>query len=516
MVKKFFIYLPFIVIALWYGCEDKADAPQILFENELDSIADIFPGDLFYVKGKILAEEPFAGAFYFHQKKDAAGKLEESGDRLDLGLDGSPGSFSLAFQVEAATVGVKIIAEDRKGNRTVRIFKVIQGVDGLEISLEDPGLIENIDSGELFHVKGTVTSKTKITSLNYRVVKGDITEEPVPVNILNDLQTSFDIPLKARNGMTGVLITAVNKGALNVSKLFVIKQVNAVGPIVLFDKESVEVKPDSAFTVSGRITSNLEIASVSYTILRGGNSDPAQSIGLTDSRFNFEVNAGQDVSGVVVTATDIKGNESMETLPVSILFPSATVGNVMIHYKNIILTDERFPKSYFSFSLAPYVLNETQAKANQSSVNLMYTNCFISSGHASNGPAIFGPNASTASTIKAEALVEGWATPYNLTRLPSASDFYSTVGKTFDEIGDTPEDWEVVNAYVKKKIGSSSVVRQFNMSVGYMFAIGYGGTASGDINKYAIAIVRGFGGEKATSAGESTGAWVEIEIKIQK
>jgi hypothetical protein len=97
-----------------------------------------------------------------------------------------------------------------------------------------------------------------------------------------------------------------------------------------------------------------------------------------------------------------------------------------------------------------------------------------------------------------------------------ANDFLSTVGKTFDEIGDSQEEWDVINGYIKTKIASSSVVRQSNMSVGYMFAIGYGGTTAAEINKYAIAIVRGFGGEKATSAGESTGPWVEIEIKKSK
>jgi hypothetical protein len=146
----------------------------------------------------------------------------------------------------------------------------------------------------------------------------------------------------------------------------------------------------------------------------------------------------------------------------------------------------------------------------------MYSNCFISDGHASNGPAIFGPNVSKASTINATDLVQDWTIPYNLTRLPAAADFFSTVGKTFDEIGDTSEEWDIIDAYIKKKIGGSSVVRQSNMSVGYLFAIGYGGTVAGDINKYAIAIVRGFGGQKATSAGESTGAWVELEIKMRK
>lgn len=515
-IKKAFLFLSIIATILWCSCEDQISDPQISFENNIDSISDIFSGDLFQVKGQIFADEPISGAFYFHQKKNITGKLDESGDRLELGLDGTPGSFSLSFQAEATTVGVKIIAEDIKGNRTVKIFKVIQGIDGLDVTFEEPGYIDDINTGKSFNVKGNVTSKTKITSLNYRIVKGDIMEEPVNINISNDLETTFDIPLIARNGMTGVLINANNKGELIVSKLFEIKHVTAIGPIILFDKEIVEVKPDSMFTVSGRITSDMEITSATYILAKGATSDPAQSIILTDNRFSFEINVGEDVTGVVVLAKDINGNESLATLPVSILFPSATVGSVMIHYKNIILSDEKFPKSYFSFTMEPYVLNDVQAKANQSSVNLMYSNCFISDGNAVNGPAIFGPNVSTGSTIKANALVEGWSTPYNLTRLPVATDFFSTVGKTFDEIGDTQEEWDVINAYIKTKIGGSSVVRQSNMSVGYMFAIGYGGTTAGEINKYAIAIVRSLGGEKATSAGESTGAWLEIEIKKSK
>lgn len=515
MIKKIIFLLSVATTLLW-SCEEKAGDPQIVFENGVDSISEIFPGDLFYVKGKIISDEPLAGAFYFHRQIDETGKLEESGDRLELGVDGSADSFSLGFLAEATTVGVKIIAEDVKGNRSVRIFKVIQGVNNLEITLEDPGFIDDIESGEPFHVKGSVTSKTKITSLNYRIIKGDISDEPVSVVLTGELASSFDISLIARNGMTGVLVTAVNKGGLTVSKLFEIKHVTAVGPIILFDQEMIEVKPDSSFTVTGRVTSNLTVTSLSYVVVRGEQSDPAQTIVLANNRFSFDVDAGEDATKVVVTAIDSNGNEGLQSLPVTLLFPSATVGNVMIHYKNIIFTDGKFPKCYFSFSMAPYVLNGTQAKANQQSVHLMYSNCFISNGHASNGPAIFGPNVSTASTIKALDLVEGWSTPYNLTRLPSASDFFSMVGKTFDEIGDNQEDWALVDTYVKNKIGGSSVVRQSNMSVGYMFAIGFGGTTVGEINKYAIAIVRGFGGEKATAAGQSTGAWVEIEIKMRK
>jgi len=515
MIKKVLLLISVAVTILW-SCEEKAGDPQILFENGLDSISEIFPGDLFYVNGRIMTDEPLAGAFYFHQKIDETGKLDESGDRLELGVDGSADSFTLGFLTEPTTVGVKIIAEDVEGNRSVRIFKVVQGVDGLEITLDDPAFVDDIESGVTFHVKGSVTSKTKITSLNYRIIKGDITEEPVSVDLTGELTSNFDIPLIARNGMTGVMVTAVNRGELTVSKLFEIKHVTAVGPVIIYDNEMIEVKPDSTFTVSGRVTSNLAVTSLSYVIVRGGSSDAPQTIALSDNRFSFNVDAGEDVTSVVVTAFDSNGNEGLESLPVTILFPSATIGDVMIHYKYIILTDEKYPKSYFSFSMAPYVLDGTLAKANQSSVNLMYANCFIAEGHASNGPAIFGPNVSKASTIKANDMVEEWSTPYNLTRLPSATDFFSTVGKTFDEIGDNQEDWELVETYVKNKIGGSSVVRQSNMSEGYMFAIGFGGTSVGEINRYAIAIVRGVGGEKATSAGESTGAWVEIEIKIRK
>lgn len=513
MIKRLILFLPVLAMLVWSSCEEQVNDPVISFENGIDSISEVFPGDLFTVNGEIITEAPISGAFYFHQKKDATGKLDETGDRLELEPDGS---FSLNFIMEQTTVGVKLIAEDTKGNRTVKIFKVIKGVDGLEITFNEPGYIEDIESGESFNVKGTIKSKTKITSLRYQIVKGDIMDQPVDIALTNDLEMIFDIPLVAQNGMTGVLITASNKGELVSEELFEIKHVTFVGPVILFDQEVIEVKPDSMFTVSGAITSDLEVTSVNYAAVRGDIADAAQPATLTDGKFSIDLNAGEDVSGVVVTAIDVNGNETSANLPVSILFPGVTEGDVMLHYKNIILTDDKFSKTYFSFDLAPYVLNKDEAFANQSAVNIVYTNCFISDGYATNGPALFGPNVSGASTIKASDLTEGWATPINLTRTPSATDFYSTLGFTFDEIGDSQEQWDAIDTYIKGKIGGSSVVRQYNMSVGYMFAMGFGGTSVGEINRYAIAIVRGLGGEKATSAGESTGAWVELEIKIRK
>jgi hypothetical protein len=512
-MNRLLLFFSILTIALWTACQDKMSNPLITFENGVDSIADVFPGDIIHVKGTITAEGPLAGAFYFIQKKDA-GVLEENGDRLILGQEGFSGSFSLEVTAEATTSGVKIIAEDKNGNRTVKIFKIIKGIDEINIVLEEPSFLDDINSGEVFHVKGKVTSKTKITNLNYRIIKGDINDSPVDLDITGALELPFDISLTARNGWTGVLITASNKSGLVVEEKFEIKQVTHVGPSVLFDSEEILVKPDSMFTVSGRVASNHPVSSLSYVVVRGTVSDPAKPALLTGDRFRFEANADETATAVMVIATDERGNEGESTIPVSILFPSRIEGNTMIHYKNIILADN-LSKGYFSFSLAPYVLDKEKATSNQEHVNLLYSNLFIGEGNANNGPAVFGPNVYNASTIKAPYMVEGWST-LNLTRTPVANDFFSVSGLTFDEIPDNKDAWDQINQYIKSKIGSSSVVRQKNVSVGYMFAIGYGGTTAGEINKYAIVIVRGMGGKNATSVGESTGAWIELEIKMSK
>ncbi len=512
-MNRLLSFFSILTIALLASCEDKMSNPLIAFENGVDSIADVFPGDIIHVKGTITAEEPLVGTFYFIQRKDA-GVLEETGDRLILGEEGTSGSFSLEVTAEAVITGVKIIAEDKSGNRTVKIFKVIKGVDEINIALEEPAFLDDINTGEVFHVKGKVTSKTKITNLNYRIIKGDTNDTPVDMDITGALESSFDISLAARNGWTGVLITASNQSELVAEKLFELKHVTHVGPSILFDSEEILVKPDSMFTVSGRVASNHPVASLSYIVVRGTVSDPAKPALLTGDRFNFEVNAYETATAVMLIATDEKGNEGEGTIPVSILFPSRTEGSSMIHYKNIILTDSP-SKGYFSFSLAPYVLDKEKVTSSQEHVNLLYSNLFIADGNTNNGPAVFGPNVYNASTIKAPYMVEGWTT-LNLTRTPVANDFFSVSGLTFDEIPDNKDAWDQINQYIKSKIGSSSVVRQKNVSVGYMFAIGYGGTTAGEINKYALVIVRGMGGKNATSVGESTGAWIELEIKMSK
>ena len=516
---KRILLLSIIASIFFWSCEDEGSNPQIVFENGIDSIAEVFPGDIFNVKGKISSEENISNAFYFHQKKDENGKLEEDGDRLELDKSAN-GDFSLSFIAEPKTVGIKIIAEDSKGNRSVKVFKVIQGVDGIEITIDGPGFIDEIDSGETFNIKGKVKSKTKITAFTYQVVKGDILDNPINIAITNDLEHSFELPIIARNGMTGVLFKAMNKGLLATTKLFELKQVTAVGPIIFFDNDMMEVKPDSTFAVTGLVSSNDPLESTTYTILRGSQVDEPISFTLDGSnRFNINVNVGDNVTGVAITAIDNKGNESMQTMQVNILFPSMTEGSVMRHYKNIILSDVPYSKSYFSFSVAPYVLNEVQAKANQKEVNLLYKNVFISAGNANNGPALFAPNVSTGGTIKANDLVEGWDLPFNVTRLPFTADFYSTLGKTFDEVTDIAEEWDYIDAYVKSKMGNSGVIRQIQkVSVGDLIGIGFGGTSTdrSDMNKFAIAIVRGIGGEAATVEGEYTGAWIELEIKIRK
>lgn len=513
-MNRILIFLSVLTIALWTACEDKISNPLITFENGVDSITEVFPGDVFQVKGTITAEEPLAGTFYFLQNKNATGQLEENGDRLELKEGATQLTFSQQFEVEPTTVGVKIIAEDEKGNRTVKIFKVIQGIDEIGITLEEPAFLEDINTGETFQVKGKVTSKTKITGLNYRVIKGDITENPVDIAVTNDMESTFDIPLVARSGWTGVLITATNKSGLMVEKLFEIKHITHVGPTILFDQEKAEVRPNSILTVTGKVISDWQVGSVSYVIERGNASDPSQPIALSDQRFSFQVDNAETVTGVKVTAIDEKGNEGEATLPVTFLIPVRNEGNNMVHYKNIILTDNP-SRGYFSFSLAPYVLGKEQATANQDKVDLIYSNLFIGDGNTNNGPAIFGPNVNNASSIKAPYMVEGWTT-LNFTRTPVANDFFSVAGVTFDEIPDSKEAWDQINQYIKSKMGASSVVRQKNLTEGYMFAIGFDGTDNATLKKFAVVIVRGFGGEKASSTGQSTGAWIEMEIKMSK
>ena len=516
-MKRILILSMITTICFW-SCDDKVGNPQITFENGVDSIAEVFPGDLFYVKGKISSEDHISQAFYFHQKKDENGKIDEVGDMFELDKSGD-GSFSLSFIAEPTTIGVKVIAQDTKGNRLVKVFKVIQGVDGIDITIEEPGFVEEIDSGETFTIKGKIESKTKITSFTYQVAKGDVLDNPINVLVTNDLEHLFELPIVARNGMTGIILKAMNKGELTATKLFELKHVTAVGPIILFDNNMREVKPDSTFAVTGRISSNDPIETSTYTILRGSQSDSPVPFVLDDNRFDININVGEDVTGGAITATDTKENESMQTMVVSILFPSMTEGSVMRHYKNIILTDEHFDKSYFSFSVAPYVLNDVQAKANQDKVDLLYNNVFISPDHANNGPALFAPNVAQGGTIHGHALVEGWDTPFNVTRLPIINDFLSTLGKDFDEVTDNAEEWDYIDAFLKSKMGNSGVLRQIQkVAVGQIFGIGFGGKATdrSDMDKYAVAIVRGFGGEAATSRDEPTGAWIELEIKIRK
>ncbi|MDR1864317.1 MAG: hypothetical protein LBR08_01975 [Bacteroidales bacterium] len=525
MFKKFFLF--FIIAALFIACDDKKGGSlQIIFEN--DRISDVFPGDKFYVKGKIQADNAISSAFYFHQKKDATGRLDESGNRLELASDGS---FSLEFTVEAATIGVKIIAEDAKENRLVRIFEVIQGVDGLEIVFEDE-FINNVNTGETFHVKGVVNSKTRITGLSYTTLRGQLISSPEDIPITNDREAVFDIPVIARSGMTGVSIRAVNIGELDVNKLFEVKNVTVTGPVVLFDRESISVKPDSSFTVSGSITSTSgqSVASAEYIVARlGGTQDAAQPLTLTGGTFNFPLNAGETVASVTVKATDSEGTEGEETIPVNILFPSATIGNVMIHYKNIILTDAiSHDKSYFCFDVAPYVLNAAQALENYEKFQLLYTNLFIS-GQTYTGPALFSPNVATGGTVKGNALVADWPVStwgtFNVGRLQAIgmeSAFTAATGKTFNEIGDTQEEWDALNTYLYNggNMGGSGIIRQVTTiagaGAGWMFRIGWGGNAPADFTHVAVGIVRSFGGTPSTYDGESTGAWLEIEIKKSK
>ncbi|MDR3061743.1 MAG: hypothetical protein LBU57_06485, partial [Dysgonamonadaceae bacterium] len=229
-----------------------------------------------------------------------------------------------------------------------------------------------------------------------------------------------------------------------------------------------------------------------------------------------------------VTAIDNENKEGEETIPVQVLFPERIENATTIHYKNIILDDKTSRhKSYFSFDVSPYVLDAAQAFLNYEKVQLLYTNLFIS-GQSYSGPSLFTPNVSQGSTVKGTILttnpnwpVTSWGT-FNVGRLQaigSETAFTSATGKTFDELDRmTQEEWNTLNTYLYNNgMGGSGIIRQVTtIDNGWMFRIGWGGSAPASFTRVAVGIVRGFGGTPSTQDGESTGAWLEIEIKMSK
>lgn len=524
MLKKIYFYLLVIAVVI-LGCKEDKNPPVITFDG--DGISDIYAGDAVSVRGKISADGEIS-AFWFHQRLNEGGYLDEQiGGRLDLASDGS---FIVPIEAEKTTIGLKIIAEDANGNRTVKIFPIILGEDALVIAFEGTGMIETVEAGTEFQIKGSVTSGTQINSLSYTVVKGDLTEPPVDIEIKGPISSAFDIKLTARTGMTGIRLNATNRGQLTSEKLFVINHVVSAGPVIMFDQENIVVKPDSVFVVAGKVISDRSIKSVTYTVFKEGGTDSPKTTTLNDNKFSINIPAEGKVTAVVVTATDVNDKQGEETIPVKVLFPERIETATMIHYKYIILDDKLSrDKSYLSLDVAPYVLNATQAFTNYEKVQFLYTNLFIS-GQTYSGPALFTPTVSQGGTVNGTRLtthpdwpVTSWGT-FNVGRLQAIgneSSFTSATGKTFDNLDNmTKEEWDNMNTYLYNNgMGGSGIMRQTTISaggVGYMFRIGWGGAAPASFTRVAVCIVRSFGGTPSTREGESTGAWLELEIKMSK
>jgi len=402
--------------------------------------------------------------------------------------------------------------------------------------------ITGVYAGDNVPITGKVTADNTISSVVWFHQKqntGGNMEEVTGGSLTLGANGSFSFTLTVAENTVGVKVVAKDdKDKSSEKVLSVVLGEYQGAPEISFDKEKISVKPDSVFIVSGQVASGKPVSSLSYVVYVGTTAEAAQTTSLSNNRFSINLTANKNITSVKVVAKDELNNESDETVPVEVLYPSRTEGNVMIHYKNLIFDDKRtFDKSYFSFDVAPYVLNAAQAKANQNKVHLMYTNVFNSAGHAQNGAALFSPNVYLASTVNAHALVADWTLSsiddYPLARLSSlpAGPPYgwgpalenSTGGKKFDEIGDSSDDWTAINTWLSSVApGSNGVFRpgaEERIVPGTVFIILYGGIHSAGvdgINKYAVGIVRGKGGTPATEANQSTKSWLEIEIKMKK
>lgn len=512
---KNIIQLTLIVMtALFFACEDKANAPQVIFDGDVNQIDGVLAGDIFTVKGTITSEASIENAFYFHQRTGDNGLIEEEGDYLTLESDGT---FSLGFVAEASTVGVKIIVTDSDGNRTVKVYKVNLVTDEIEIVLNDPQSIESINDGDSFNIKGLVTSKSKLTELTYTICRGEFKDEPISMTISGATEATIDLELKARAGMTGVIITAKNKGQISLDKMFEIKKVVTTGPVIILEKTAFNVFPYADITIKGNISSEIGLTESSYIIVRTTGQDAEVTlIPNEDGSFTLPLKAEKDIQEVIIKSFDTSGMSNEESVSLELILPEMIVGEKMVTYKNIVLRADKFPMAYFSFSKAPYVLSKEEADLAQSDVHIIFLNCFISATSGSNGLAFIAPSGNSAGSVKGQDYVQGWSV-INEGRLFPTNDITTAY---FDALNDN-SDWDEVDSYLKEKAGNSKVLRINTqggalLKNGTVFGVSYilPGTTYQD-NSAFVKIVQ-YEGDISTSATDTGNAWIELEIKRKK
>ncbi len=363
------------------GCtkewKDKVGAgPVLTISDTYKEITGINVGDQVTIPVTATSPSGVKRIAYYFINRTANGT--ESGSPTFIDRDDFPTELTVnvTFTVQPQMTEL-VITSFNKDNFASEVHIPMSEIRGLPTLTFKDGIDfrETVFENKVIRVEGEVNSAYDLKSLSYQTISNGTASAETAIAFTNKRSTPFLAEVTVANGLSAVVIKAVNIHDGMISDTFRIGSVEADavsisigGGLTALDV----VYADSLNTFTGLAVSGSAIETLTYAIKKNGSYGAEQQIpiGAVPDEFSFDLSfEGENGIEAIRLSGENAGGKSQV-----IEFPVTNVYNRLLHFTNITLTTEVGPgkNNWFSAYQAPHVFDVTNAAANQEMLDFAF------------------------------------------------------------------------------------------------------------------------------------------------
>lgn len=402
--KYFYILstLSIILIFAFTGCKKEwkdavGSGPEIIISDAFKSISGINVGDEVTIPVSVKSESGVKRLAYYFINTTANGT--EAGTAVNIDRDDFPKELQhdIVFTI-TENMSELVIVSFNKENFSSEVHITMSEIRQLPVLTFKDGIDfqQTVFENKVMKIEGQVTSAFDLEIITYQtLINGNYSGE-TPIAFTDKRNTPFEANVTVVDGLTAIIIKAVNIYGGKAVDTFKIGSVAADAVSIALGGGMTDIDvvyADSVNTISGNASSGSDMQSLSYAISTNGvyGSEQAIVLGtpLDQFAFNFSFTGTNGMDAIRISGENAGGKTQV------IEYPIDRVYNKLLHFSNIVLTTEIGPgkNNWFSAYQAPHVFDITNAAQNQ----LMLDFAFIKYSATANRivpAAVF--NASTA------------------------------------------------------------------------------------------------------------------------
>ena len=377
MKSKYFYILSTLSIIFIFavaGCKKEwkdavGSGPEIIISDAFKSISGINVGDEVTIPVNVKSESGVKRLAYYFIKTTANGT--EAGTAVNIDRDDFPKELQhdIVFTI-TDNMSELVIVSFNKENFSSEVHIAMSEIRQLPVLTFKDGIDfqQTVFENKKMKIEGQITSAFDLESITYQTLINGTYSGETPIAFTDKKNTPFEANVTVVDGLSAIIIKAVNIYDGKVVDTFKIGSVAADAVSIALEGGMTDIDvvyADSVNTISGNASSGSDMKSLSYAISTNGVYGPEQTIALgtplDQFAFNFSFTGNSGMNAIRISGENEGGKTQV------IEYPIEKVYTKLLHFSNIVLTTEIGPgkNNWFSAYQAPHVFDITNAAQNQ-------------------------------------------------------------------------------------------------------------------------------------------------------